>query len=119
MDEDFAFRIESRLTSHGVYVDEVRESDEGYELGYESISTDSEGIVPHREVGRVVNVFRDLHEDDWKGADIRAEVRDLEGDPVGRWHVEQAWLDDLHNGDLSEVEFSEKVVATIEPAGER
>lgn len=118
MDEDFAFRIESRLTSHGVYVEDVTESADGYHLSYESISTDSEGIVPHREVGRVINVFRDLHDDDWSGAPIEAEVQDLDGEPQGRWHVDAAWIDELHNGDLTEVEFSEQVVATIEPAVE-
>ena len=109
-DEDFEFRIESRLTSHGVYVDEVAEREGGYAVTYESISADSEGVVPHREVGRVINVFRDLHDEDWSGADIDAVVTDFEGEERGRW------LDRLHNGDLTEVEFSEKVVETIELA---
>lgn len=115
-DEDFEFRLESRLTSHGVYVDEVVEEQGGYEVTYESISADSEGVVPHREVGRVINVFRDLHDEDWSGADIDAVVTDFEGEERGRWHVEAAWLDQLHNADLTEVEFSEKVVETIELA---
>ncbi|MFT4881291.1 MAG: hypothetical protein ACI9CA_000325 [Natronomonas sp.] len=115
-DEDFEFRVESRLTSHGVYVDEVADTPEGYEVAYESVSADSEGVVPHREVGRVINVFRDLHDEDWAGADIDAVVTDLEGEERGRWHVEAAWLDRLHNGDLTEVAFSEKVVETIELA---
>jgi hypothetical protein len=115
MDEDFAFQIASRLTSHGVYVDEVERTGGGYSLTYESISLDSEGIVPHREVGRVINVFRDLHDDDWAGDPIRAVVTDLEGVAQGRWHVEPEWIDRLHNGDLTEVEFSERVIETIEP----
>ena len=115
-DEDFEFRIESRLTSHGVYVDEVAEREGGYAVTYESISADSEGVVPHREVGRVINVFQDLHDEDWSGADIGAVVTDFEGEERGTWHVEAAWLDRLHNGDLTEVEFSEKVVDTIELA---
>jgi len=112
--DDFEFRLESRLTSHGVYVDEVDEDDGSYEVTYESISADSEGDVPHREVGRVINVFRDLHDDDWSGADIDAVVTDLDGAELGRWHVDAEWIDDLHNGDLSEVDFSGKVVDTIE-----
>lgn len=116
--DDFEFRVESRLTSHGVYVDEVTETPEGYELSYESIAVESDGVVPHREVGRVINVFRDLHEDNWAGADIDALVTDFEGEEKGRWHVEAEWFDDLHNGPLSEVEFSERVVDTITVASE-
>ena len=115
-EHDFEFQVESRLTSHGVYVDEVEEGESHYTVTYESVAVDSEGIVPHREVGRVINVFRDLHPDDWTGAEIEAKVTDLDGDPLGTWHVEAEWLDRLHNGELSEVDFSEKVIETIEPA---
>ena len=113
-DEDFGFHVESRLTSHGVYVDEVDQHEGGYRLTYESVSAENEGSVPHREVGRVINVFRDLHDDDWTGADIDATVTDFEGVEQGTWHVEAAWLDALHNGELTEVEFSQKVLETIE-----
>lgn len=111
--EDFEFALESRLTSHGVYVQTVEEGEERYQVTYESMAAD-EGSVPHREVGRVINVFRDLHSDDWPGADIEGTVLDLEGEQQGSWHVEAEWLDQLHNGDLTEVEFSQKVIETIE-----
>jgi hypothetical protein len=113
-DTDFEFQIEARLTSHGVYVDELDESNGEYDLTYESISVDAQDAVPHREIGRVINVFRDLHDSDWAGAPIEATVTDLDGEVRGHWHVEPDWLDALHNGDLTEVEFSQKVVETIE-----
>lgn len=112
-DDDLATRLENRLLSHGVYVDALEETDEGgYTLQYGSLYAD-EGVTAHREVGRVINVFRDLHPDDWTGADVEAVVTDLEGNEEGRWHVEGAWLAALQDGDLSETEFSEKVVATV------
>jgi len=117
-EHDFEFRVESRLTSHGVYVDEVTDEDEGYSLTYESVNVDNQGMIPHREVGRVINVFRDLHDDNWSGARIEAMVMDFEGRELGTWHVEAEWLDRLHNGDLSEVEFSQKVIETVEPVAE-
>lgn len=117
-DEEFEFQIEARLTSHGVYVDEVDHEEATYSITYESISTANEGAVPHREVGRVINVFRDLHEDDWEGERIEAVVTDLDGVEQGTWHVKQEWIDKLHNGDLTEVEFSQKVVDTIEHTNE-
>ncbi|MDX1744796.1 MAG: hypothetical protein R3324_02565, partial [Halobacteriales archaeon] len=68
---------------------------------------------PHRELGRVINMFRELHPDGWEGAAIEATVTDFDGDEKGTWHVDQAWLAALESGDLSEVEFSERVVETL------
>lgn len=113
-DDELATRIENRLMSHGVYVDRFEESGAGgYYLEYESLHAD-EGVIPHREVGRVINVFLDLHDDDWTGADIEAVVTDLEGNPEASWHVEQSWLAELTAGELSETEFSERVIATLQ-----
>lgn len=123
--DDFAFQLESRLMSDGIYVTDVDlpaasasagdEHDGSYEVRYESVATVENGVIPHREVGTVINMFRELHEDDWRGADIDAVVLDLEGNELGRWHVEQSWLAALADGELSEVEFSAKVIDSIEP----
>jgi len=117
MTDEFAFQIESRLMSHGVYVTEVDAADESerYHVTYESMAADA-GTIPHREIGRVINVFRDLHDDDWAGAEIAGTVLDLEGRERGRWHVEADWLDELHNGELTETEFSGRVIETVEPS---
>mgnify|MGYP006281125311 CR=1 FL=1 len=111
-DDDLATQLENRLMSHGVYVDVFEQRDDGYYMEYESLYAD-EGVIPHREVGRVINVFLDLHDDDWAGADIEAVVTDLEGNLEGDWHVEQAWLAALLADELSETEFSEKVIGTL------
>lgn len=116
VEEEIASRAKSRLVSHGVYADEVSLEANTYRLTYESVAADDAHAIPHREVGRVINVFRDLHVDDWAGADIEATVMDLDGAQLGEWHVQQAWLERLHEGDLSEVEFSERVIETIETA---
>lgn len=112
--EDFEFQVESRLTSHGVYVTEFEErvDEETYAVIYESIAAD-EGTVPHGEIGRVINVFRDLHADDWAGVDIEATVLDLDGEVRGYWYVDGEWFDDLHNGELTETEFSQRVLETL------
>ncbi len=117
---DLTFQIESRLMSHGVYVTQLEESthadeEKTYHVTYESIAADN-GVIPHREIGRVINVFRDVHDDDWEGAEIEGTVLSLEEEQLGHWHVESAWLEELHNGDLSEVEFSERVIETVQPA---
>ncbi|MFB6224313.1 MAG: hypothetical protein ABEH86_11655 [Haloarcula sp.] len=111
--EDFEFQVESRLTSHGVYVTEFVDEGDAYTLTYESISADTEAVIPHREIGRVINVFRDLHADDWSGVDIEATVTDLEGTELGTWAVDSEWIDELENGGLSETDFSQRVLETV------
>ena len=111
--DDFEFQVESRLTSHGVYVQEfVERDDDTYEVTYESINA-APGSVPHMEIGRVINVLRDLHRGDWAGKRVEATVKDIDGEIRGYWYVEAEWFDRLHNGDLSETDFSEKVLDTL------
>jgi len=112
---DIAFQIESRLMSHGVYVQAVDDTD-GYELRYESAAANETGRIQHQEVGDVITLIRDLHDDDWTGADIEATVTDFDGNELGEWHVEREWLAALEAENLSETEFSQKVIETIRPA---
>jgi hypothetical protein len=108
------FQIESRLTSHAIYVSEFEGTEEsGYRLAYESMAAD-QGAVPHRELGRVVNVFLDLFGEDWTGTRIDATVCDLDGNPVATWHCEREWLADLANDEMTELEFSDLVVDSLE-----
>lgn len=112
-DHDIATKVENRLMSHGVYIDVFEETDSGgVYLEYESLYAE-EGVIPHREVGRVINVFLDLHDDDWTGADIEAVVTDSAGEPAGSWSVEQEWVAKLNAGELSETDFSARVIETI------
>ena len=112
-EQDFEFLVESRLTGFAVYLTDFAETDEGYTLTYESIAADETGAIPHREVGRIVNVFRDIEPEP---VAIQGTVADLDGRHLGEWHVEREWLERLEDDDLTEVEFSEKVIDSIEPA---
>lgn len=103
-------QLEARLMSHGVYVTEAREDGDAVSLEYESIA--ARGGVPHREVGRVINVFRDLLGE--STVDIEATVTDLEGETQGTWRVEAEWLAELAAGEVSETAFSGRVLETIE-----
>ena len=115
MDEDeLAEEIESRLMNKGAYVDEFehRADDETYAVTYKSVSVD-QGTLSHREIGQVINVFRDLHDDDWTGANIEATITDLDETVRAYWYVDAEWFDELHNGDLSQTEFSQRVLDTV------
>lgn len=111
-DQEFAFLVESRLTAFGVYLTDFEESDDGYAITYESIASDETGSIPHREVGRIVNVFRDVEDDP---VAINGTVTDLDGEPMGEWRSEREWLAALEDGDMTELEFSEQVIDSIEP----
>jgi hypothetical protein len=106
-------QLEARLTSHGVYVTDAELDGATVALAYESIAADETGGVPHREAGRVINVVRDLLDAD-ESVGVEATVTDLDGETRGTWRMDPAWLDALEAGDLSEVEFSGKVIDTIE-----
>ncbi len=104
-------QLEARLMSHGVYVTSLDTEEEKIEVEYESISAGQAGAVPHREVGRVINVVRDLTE---TPRGVRGSVTDLDGEPVGSWRAEVEWLRALEDDELSEIEFSQRVVETID-----
>lgn len=108
-------RIESRLMSHGIYVTEVESVADGVEITYETVhGTES---VPHRDIGRVVNVLREFREEDvWDPEDVRGTALDLDGNRLGTWYVESEWLRELARMEITEPEFSERVLATIEEA---
>ncbi|WP_327052000.1 hypothetical protein [Halomicrococcus gelatinilyticus] len=112
MDID-ADQLEARLMSHGVYVTSLDVEVDSLAITYESVTAGQTGAVPHREVGRVINVVRDLAE---SPVAIRGTVTDLDDDLVGDWHAEADWLRALEAGDLSEVEFSQRVLETIDHA---
>lgn len=114
-------QLEARLTSHGVYVTALERNEGTLDVEYESIDAGRIGEVPHQEMGRVINIYRELVDEERKGdakkdeyARIEATVTDLEGDPVGRWHAEADWLRALAADDLSEVDFSTRVLETID-----
>lgn len=112
-------QLEARLTSHGVYVTTLERGEKAMEIEYESIDAGQIDEVPHQEMGRVINVYRELVEegsedDPDEYSRIEATVTDLEGSPVGTWYAEADWLRALANEDLSEVEFSSRVLDTID-----
>lgn len=104
-------QFEARLTSHGVYVTSLDRGENGIDLEYESIDAGQIDEVPHQEIGRVINVYREMTDEP---TDINALVADLDGESIGTWRADGEWLDRLADDDLSEVEFSGRVLETID-----
>jgi len=111
-DDEFDFQLESRLMAQGLYLTAVEHQDGVYRLEYESISADR-GVMPQTELGEVITVLRNLLDEDWPGTGIEAVVTDLDGNPLAEWAVRGEWSRALAEGDISEVEFSERVLGTL------
>lgn len=111
-EEDLRERLEQRLMSHGVYVTEL-ETDEGaLRIDYET-ATPGEG-VPQREVGRVLNRLLESHDEGWTATDVQGVVSGIDGEERGTWHADGEWLAAHADGDLSDVELSQRVLDTID-----
>lgn len=102
-----------RLMGQGVYFESVDHAGDRLEIEYETVAP-GEG-VPHRQIGRVITVFREAIEEGWEPTTIEARVLDSDAGTLrGTWRMDERWLYELENGDLSEVEFSGRVLETLE-----
>jgi len=110
--EDLDERIENRLVSHGIYVTDLGRGENAVAITYETVhGTDG---VPDRDIGRIVNVFRDFRGEGWEPVDVRGVATDLDGEQLGSWHAEAAWFRDLAADEITETEFSQRVLETVE-----
>ena len=114
MDDDRAFALESRLTNHGCYLQSIAVDGGAYRLTYQSAAADQHGEIPHQQVGDVVNDFRELFEQrDWPVRDVEAAVTNLDDEPMGVWRADADWFAALESGEMSEVEFSRRVLDSL------
>jgi len=112
--DDIDERIENRLMSHGIYVTDFARDADAVEITYETVHG-TEG-VPHRDIGRVINVLREFRDEGWEPADVHGVVKNLDGESLGSWRADAAWFHDLAADDITETEFSQRVLDTIEEA---
>ncbi|WP_299265336.1 hypothetical protein [Halorientalis sp.] len=116
--EDIYQRIENRLVSHGIYVTDLDRGDP-LEITYETVHGGSDAdtpAVPDRDIGRLCNVLREFRAEGWDPVDIRTVVTDLEGERLGSWQAEAAWFRQLGREEITETEFSQRVLETVETA---
>lgn len=107
-------RLEDRLMGQGVYLTDLTESDGELTIEYESIAASDADGVPQRQVGRVLQMIWDVREAGGDAVSVDATVTDTDGEVLGTWRAESEWVERLRDGDLTETEFSEKVLDTIE-----
>lgn len=103
--------LEASLRSGGVSVERLNRG-ETVELTYLTAFPGAE--VNRREIGRALNAFIDRAEaGEWEPTPVEATVLRAEGDVSGTWRAEPEWFDALSAGEISETEFSTRVLDTL------
>ncbi|QKG93281.1 hypothetical protein HPS36_10530 [Halorubrum salinarum] len=110
--------LEPELRSYGVSVESIDGGDP-LELTY---MTAFPGREVHRgEIGRALNALIDEAEaGEWDPVRVEGTVVRSPGDVLGTWHAEAEWFEALIGYEISETEFSSRVLETLshEPGDE-
>jgi hypothetical protein len=103
--------VEAELRTNGISV-ETLARDDPVELTY--LTAFPGERVHHMEMGRALNTFISLAEDDrWEPTRVEATVVRFDDDVQGTWHAEPEWFEALLTYRISETEFSTRVLDTL------
>ncbi|QAU13855.1 hypothetical protein EKH57_14635 [Halorubrum sp. BOL3-1] len=104
--------VEPALRSYGVSVESIDGGDP-LELTY---MTAFPGREVHRgEVGRALNALIDRAEaGEWDPVRVEGTVVRSPGDVLGTWHAESEWFEALIGYEISETDFSTRVLDTLD-----
>ncbi|ELY63976.1 hypothetical protein [Natrinema versiforme] len=115
-----AVTLENRLMSHGLYLTSFAWLDDteppgedgaGIELEYEAVS--EVPAVTSDEVGAVLRTLLTIGDErEWTPGRLEVTSLTTDGDVRGWWYVEREWFDRLGK-DLSQLEFSQRVLDTV------
>ena len=103
--------VEPALRSYGVSVESIDGGDP-LDLTYMTAFPGRE--VHHGEIGRALNALIDRAEaDEWEPVRVEGTVVRSPGDVLGTWHAEAEWFEALASYEISETEFSARVLDTL------
>lgn len=103
--------LEAELRSYGISVEQVA-IDDGIELEYMTAFPGDR--IHDGEIGRACNTLIDMAEaDEWEPTDVDATVVRAPGDVLGTWRAEAEWFEELVNYEITETEFSTRVLKTM------
>jgi hypothetical protein len=104
--------LEAELRSNGVSVESLSAGDP-VELAYLTAFPGEE--VHHGEMGRALNTFIELAEDDrWEPVRVEGTALRADDDALGSWHAEPEWFEALLEYRITETEFSARVLDTLD-----
>ncbi|GAA0551517.1 hypothetical protein ABNG02_04250 [Halorubrum ejinorense] len=103
--------VEPALRSYGVSVESIDGTDP-LELTYMTAFPGRE--IHHGEIGRALNALIDRAEaGEWDPVRVEGTVVRSPGDVLGTWHAEADWFEALNSYEISETEFSSRVLETV------
>jgi hypothetical protein len=104
--------LEAELRSNGISVEAI---DAGATVSLSYLTAFPGESVNHREMGRACNTFIDLaDEGEWEPVPVEATVLRADDDVLGTWRIDPEWIRGLNAYELSETDFSERVLGTLE-----
>lgn len=110
-----AAALEAELRSYGISVEDLSVDDDVIDLEY--MTAFPADRVHDGEIGRACNTLIDLIEaDECEPMRIDATVVRSPGDVLGSWHAEAEWFTQLGNYEITETEFSTRVLETVQHA---
>ncbi|WP_049983300.1 hypothetical protein [Halorubrum sp. BV1] len=110
-DDDRTDDVESALRSYGINVERI---DGGDPLVLTYMTAFPGREVHHGEIGRALNALIDRAEADaWDPVTVDGTVIRSPGDVLGTWRAEAEWFDALIAYEISETEFSTRVLETL------
>lgn len=103
--------VEETLRGHGIDVESL-DGNDPLELTYTTAFPGQR--IHEKEAGRACNAFIELVERDaWEPTGVEATVLRAPGDVLGTWAADGAWFAAVADGELSETEFSARVLDTM------
>lgn len=109
--------LEPELRSYGISVEHVSVDDDVIDLEY--MTAFPADRIHDGEIGRACNTLIDMIEaDECEPMRIDATVVRSPGDVLGGWHAEAEWFEQLTTYEISETEFSKRVLETVRHEGE-
>ncbi len=110
--DESAAGVEPTLRSYGISVESI-DGGEPLEVTYMTAFPGRE--VHRREVGRALNALLDRAEAGaWSPVRVEATVVRSPGDVLGTWRADGEWFEALIDDELTETEFSTRVLRTLE-----
>lgn len=103
--------IETALRNHTISVESVSTGDV-VDLAY--LTAFPAERPEHAEIGRACRAFVELHGEGWEPQPVHATVLRAPDDVQATWRLEPEWLVGLDEYRLSEEEFTERVLGTLE-----
>ncbi|RDI72433.1 hypothetical protein [Halopelagius longus] len=105
--------VEGELRSNGISVESIDTGGETVELTY--LTAFPGESVNHLEVGRALRTFVErVTADEWEPKRVEATVLRSDDDVQGTWHAEAEWFREYDQYELSDEDFSELVLGTLE-----